>query len=37
MRAGSARSWRTVGEAALAGQLEWALMHRQRPREHNRI
>ena len=28
---------RLLGEAALAEQVEWALMHRQRPLEHNRI
>jgi len=28
---------RVLGEAALAEQVEWALMHRQRPLEHNRI
>ncbi|MGH8171901.1 MAG: hypothetical protein ACREPX_02060 [Rhodanobacteraceae bacterium] len=28
---------RMLGEAALAEQVEWALMHRQRPLEHNRI
>ena len=28
---------RLLGDAALAEQVEWALMHRQRPLEHNRI
>ena len=28
---------RLLGEAALSEQVEWALMHRQRPLEHNRI
>jgi hypothetical protein len=28
---------RLLGEAALAEQAEWALMHRQRPLEHNRL
>ncbi|HST28951.1 MAG TPA: hypothetical protein VLK26_11355, partial [Rudaea sp.] len=28
---------RLLGEAALAEQVEWALMHRQRPLEHNRL
>jgi len=28
---------RLLREAAQAEQVEWALMHRQRPREHNRI
>jgi len=28
---------RQLGEAALAEQVEWTLMHRQRPLEHNRI
>ena len=28
---------RQLGESALAEQVEWALMHRQRPLEHNRI
>ena len=28
---------RLLGDAALAEQVEWALMHRQRPLEHNRL
>jgi len=28
---------RLLGDATLAEQVEWALMHRQRPLEHNRI
>jgi len=28
---------RLLGETALAEQVEWALMHRQRPLEHNRL
>ena len=28
---------RLLGDAAFAEQVEWALMHRQRPLEHNRI
>jgi hypothetical protein len=39
--AGDARDQREIlrllGEAALSEQVEWALMHRQRPLEHNRI